>query len=264
MRHADKYLFTIRQSRVSTGNVRRRLLRASSTSFPQITLKHSRIRHLYVHCPRTQKVSQDEAALNEYIVTANGHHSHRHSPHTYLYLTSSHTDNWEMNEKTLKITLISFDNPIVLFVRLQQVRITKFKLKLQVGTGNRIQHLAPNPHAHCSTAYILPNVSKRHSLDSAKRFATSVTLAGGTQSFTARQANVGRYWSDTTRLLKDPTTYTYRYFSSCMIVKVQDMGSSEVGMFFHQSRHVKTHQLDERHDALPCVTHNMAATKGQI
>lgn len=87
-----------------------------------------------------------------------------------------------MNGKTLKITLISFDNPIILLVRLQQVRIRKFKFKLQVGTGNRIQHLAPNPHSHCSTAYILPNVSKRHSLDSAKRFATSVTLTASTRS----------------------------------------------------------------------------------
>ena len=45
--------------------------------------------------------------------------------------------------------------------------------------------------------------------------------------FTAMQANVDRYWSDITGLLKDPITYTYRYFSSCMMAKVQGMGSSE-------------------------------------
>ena len=54
-----------------------------------------------------------------------------------------------------------------------------------------------------------------------------------------------------------------RYAAVIVAAKVQDMGSSEV-CFSHQSRHVKTHQSDEQHDAPPCVAHNMAATKGQI
>ena len=102
------------------------------------------------------------------------------------------------------------------------------------------------------------NVRRRLLRASSSSFAQT-TL----KHFTARQANVGMYWCDTTRLLKDPTTYTYRYFSSCMMAKVQGTGSSEV-CFFHQSRHAKTHKSDEQHDAPPLVTHNMTATKCRI